>query len=204
MRRWLVEKVLLRYFTCLPAYLFALFYKKTPQLISASMSGILDKDGYIEKSFKVMNIGSANNVRGYASEYAVSLKDDLYIKAVDRIIELAEKNKILGEIYHTAPISLRFVRQSNAFLSMMHGEDKCLIEVPLVYQTKGRFQILDKLEDELCLLGNIRPHWGQYQNLGKESVRKLYPALDKWLAVYRQMNTTGVFSNTFTDRCGFS
>lgn len=168
------------------------------------MRGVLDKDGYIDKSFKVMNIGSANNVRGYASEYAVSLKDDLYIKAVDRIIELAEKNKILGEIYHTAPISLRFVRQSNAFLSMMHGEDKCLIEVPLVYQTKGRFQILDKLEDELCLLGNIRPHWGQYQNLGKESVRKLYPALDKWLAVYRQMNTTGVFSNTFTDRCGFS
>jgi L-gulono-1,4-lactone dehydrogenase len=203
MRRWFIENVVLRYFTSLPAMIFALFHKKTPQLIAASMRGVLDKDGYIDKSFKVMNIGNANNVRGYAGEYAVSLKNDLFIKAVDRIIELAEKNKILGEIYHTAPISLRFVRQSNAFLSMMHGEDKCLIEVPLVYQTKGRFQILDKLEDELCLLGDIRPHWGQYHNLGKESIRRLYPQLDRWLGVYKQMNTTGVFSNTFTDRCGF-
>lgn len=204
MRRWFIEKVMLRYFTGLPEKLFTWLHKKTPQLINASLNGVLDRDGYTDKSFKVMNLGNANNVRGYAAEYAVSLQHNLFIEAVEKILEVAAKNRELGQVYHTAPISLRFVKQSRAHLSMMHGEDKCLIEVPLVYQTKGRFQILDKLEDELFALGSIRPHWGQYHNLGKDAIRELYPALDKWLAVYRQMNQTGVFCNTFTDRCGFS
>lgn len=204
MRLWFIEEVLLRFFTNIPGLLFKWFYKKTPRLITASMNGVLDYDGYIDKSYEVMNLGNANRVKGYSSEYAVSVKDGHFIKAVDKILEVAERNRELGEIYHTAPISLRFVKRSNAFLSMMHGEDKCLIEVPLLANTKGRFQILDKIEDELCKLGDIRPHWGQYHNLGKDTIRKLYPALDQWLAVHRQMNKTGIFDNTFTDRCGFN
>lgn len=202
-RRWLVENVLLK-FTKLPALIFKLFYKKTPQLIAGSMRLVLDDDGYAEKSFKVLHLGNANHVKGYAAEYAVSLEDDMFIKAVDKILELARRNKELGELYHTAPISLRFVKKCDAFLSMMNGEDKCLIEVPLLVGTKGRFQILDKIEHEFFKLGKIRPHWGQYHNLGKDTIAELYPDLEKWLSVYEKMNKSGIFNNTFTDRCGFN
>jgi len=86
---------------------------------------------------------------------------------------------------------------------MMNGEDKCMIEVPLLVGTKGRFQILDNLEHRLLKLGKIRPHWGQYNNLGENTIKELYPELDKWLSCYRLMNKSGIFNNTFTDRCGF-
>ena len=202
MRRWLVEEVLLK-FTSLPTLIFKWFYKNTPQLIAGSMKLVLDDDGFVAKSYKVMNLGNANHVKGYSGEYAISLQDDLFIKAVDKILELAEKNRELGQLYHTAPISLRFVKRCDAFLSMMNGEDKCLIEVPLLVGTKGRSQILDKIEHEFFKLGDTRPHWGQYHNLGKDTITALYPDLDKWLNVYNQLNGTRIFSNTFTDRCGF-
>jgi hypothetical protein len=202
MRRWLVEELLLTFKT-LPALVFKLFYKKTPKLIAGSMKTVLDDDGYVGKSYKVMNLGNANQVKGYSAEYAVSLEDDQFIKAVDKILELAKRNQEVGDIYHTAPISLRFVKRCDAFLSMMNGEDKCLIEVPLLVGTKGRYQILDKIEHELLKLGQIRPHWGQYHNLGKDTIAALYPDLGKWLKVYEQMNKSRIFSNTFTNRCGF-
>lgn len=201
-RKWIIEKVLLK-FKKLPVLIFELFYKKTPQLIAASINGVIDYNGYIDKSFEVMNLGNANYVKGYSGEYAVSLKNRLYIEAIDKILVLAEKNRKIGELFHTAPVSMRFVKSCDAHLSMMNGEDKCLIEVPLLAGTQGRFQILDKIEQELLKLGKIRPHWGQYQNLGEDAIKDLYPELDKWLSIYRKMNKSGIFNNTFTDRCGF-
>ena len=197
-----MENVILKFKT-LPKLGFKLFYKKTPQLISASMNAVLDYNGYIDKSYHVMNLGNANYVKGYSGEYAISLQDGMYIKAADTILALAKKNKEIGQLFHTAPISLRFVKQCDSYLSMMNGEDKCMIEVPLLVGTKGRFQILDKIEHELFKLDRIRPHWGQYHNLGEETIRLMYPQLDDWLRVYREMNKTGIFKNTFTDRCGF-
>jgi len=201
-RKWIIENVVLK-FKKLPALIFKYFYKSTPGFIATSMKEVIDYDGYVDKSYYVMNLGNANYVKGYSGEYAVSLKDNLYIDAVDAILEEAKKNMELGELYHTAPISMRFVKKCDAHLSMMNGEDKCMIEVPLLVGTKGRFQILDKIEHELFKLGKIRPHWGQYHNLGEYTIRELYPELDKWLHFYRKMNKSGIFNNTFTDRCGF-
>lgn len=201
-RKWLIENVVLL-FRKVPALIFRFFYKSTPALIASSMKGVIDYDGYIDKSFEVMHLGNANFVKGYSGEYAVSLEDNLFIDAVDAILEEAKKNREIGQLYHTSPISLRFVKKCDALLSMMHGEDKCMIEVPLLVGTKGRFQILDKIEHRLFKLGKIRPHWGQYNNLGENTIRELYPEIDKWLHFYRMMNKSGIFNNTFTDRCGF-
>lgn len=201
-RKWIIENVVLQ-FRKLPALIFRYFYKSTPGLIATSMKEVIDYDGYIDKSYEVMNLGNANFVKGYSAEYAVSLNDNLFIDAVDAILDEAKKNMEIGQLYHTSPISMRFVKKCDAYLSMMNGEDKCMIEVPLLVGTKGRFQILDKIEHRLLQLGKIRPHWGQYHNLGVYTIRDLYPDLDKWLHFYRTMNKTGIFNNTFTDRCGF-
>jgi hypothetical protein len=203
MRHWFIE-LILPFIEGIIRLLFKYFYKHSPAFINSSMKQVIDYDGYIDKSFEVMHLGNANKVKGYSGEYAISLKDDLFIKAADKILELAEKNRSLGQFYHSAPISLRFVKKSNAFLAMMNGEDKCMIEVPVLVGTHGSSQILKRIESELLNLGNIRPHWGQYNHLNAEIVRRLYPELDKWINVFRQLSKKGTFTNEYSERCGLS
>jgi len=201
-RHWFIE-LFAKYGECIIRALFKYFYKLSPRLIDMSMKQVIDYDGYVDKSFNVLHLGNANYVKGFSGEYAVSLNDDLYIKAVDRILELAEINWKSGKFYHSAPISLRFVKQCDAYLSMMNGEDKCLIEVPILVGTHGGIQILQRIEYELLNLGNIRPHWGQYNQLNADTINRLYPNLNKWKKIYNTINQKGTFSNSFTERSGF-
>lgn len=202
-RHWFIE-LFTKYGEFLIRAMFKYFYKLSPRLIDMSMKQVIDYDGYIDKSFEVLHLGNANYVKGFSSEYAISLNDDLYIKAADKILELAESNRKSGGIYHSAPISLRFVKQCDAYLSMMQGEDKCLIEVPVLVGTYGGFQILQRIEEELLKIGNIRPHWGQYNQLNAQTIERLYPELNRWKLIYKQINKKGTFRNRFTDISGFS
>jgi len=200
-RHWLIE-FFAKYGEFIIRALFKYFYRFSARFIDMSLKQVIDYDGYIDKSFNVLHLGNANYVKGYSGEYAISLEDNLYIKAADKILELAEINIKFG-MYHSAPISLRFVKQCDAYLSMMNGEDKCLIEVPILVGTHGGFQILQKIENEFLKLSDIRPHWGQYHQLNAATVDRLYPDLKKWKNVYNTLNQKGTFSNCFTERCGF-
>ncbi len=151
MRHWFIE-LIIPYIEFFIRMAFKYLYKLSPYFINTSMKQVIDYDGYVDKSFHVLHLGNANYVKGFSSEFAISLKDDLFIKAADKIIELAEKDKNDGQIYHSAPISLRFVKQTNSFLAMNQGEDKCMIEVPCLVGTYGTFQLLERIEDELLKL----------------------------------------------------
>ena len=201
-RHWLIE-LIIPYIEFFIRMAFKYFYKLAPSFINTSMKQVIDYDAYIDKSFHVLNLGNANYVKGYSSEFAISLKDDLFIKAADKIIELAEKNRAEGQIYHSAPISLRFVKQSSSFIAMMEGEDKCMIEVPCLVGTHGSFQLLERIEAELLKLGAIRPHWGQYNQLNEKIIKSLYPQFEKWKNIYKTINKNGTFDNYFTNKCSF-
>lgn len=192
-------------FEILIRYYFKLFYSHAPQILRYSMRGVIDMDGYINKSYEVLHLGAANNIKSFSGEYAVSMEDGKFVDAVDIILDQAERLRKEGNIFHTVPVSLRFVRKSDAFFSMMNGEDKCLIEVPMLKWTYGGFQILENIEKELIKIGG-RPHWGQYNQLSEnnELIKRLYPEFDKWKRVYDHFNKAGTFENTFTDMCGFS
>jgi len=185
--------------------MFRLFYNHSPAFIDMSLKSVIDMDGYIDKSYNVLNLGPANNVKGFSAEYAFSLKDNLYLEAVEIIMKEAERLKVTGKIYHTAPFSLRFVKKCDAFFSMMNGEDKCLIEVPILVWTFGGFQILENLENKFVKVGG-RPHWGQFHQLSgnNEMIKKLYPDYDKWFKVFCELNEHGTFDNSFTENCGFT
>ncbi len=202
MRHWFIE-LIIPYIEFFIRMAFRYLYKLSPFFIDTSMKQVIDYDGYIDKSFHVLHLGNANYVKGFSGEYAIPLKDDLFIKAADKILELAEQNKEVGQLYHSAPISLRFVKQSNAFLAMMYGEDTCMIEVPVLVGTRGGFQILQRIEDEFIKLSSIRSHWGQYNQLNGEIIKKLYPQFEKWKNIYNILNKNGTFDNYFTNKCGF-
>lgn len=180
-----------------------LWPRKTPERLDTGLKLIADED-FTNWSFKVLNIGTANFLPAYSSEIGVPFDDTgRWIEAVERIMRIAERAARLGDVYQTSPISLRFVKQSRALMSMMHGRDTVMIELIQATRTEGGFELLAAYEDALYDLDG-RPHWGQVNTLTPARVRSLYPQLDDWLAVHGQLNASGVFDSPFSKRVGLS
>jgi len=167
------------------------------------MLGLLADNEYSGPSYKVLNIGAANLLPAYSSEPAVPL--DRHAEAIDALIDVAARHRDLGSIYHTGLVALRFVRESPAYLSMMHGRDTMTIELIQATQTEGGYELLGAYEDALDELG-ARPHWGQVNTLtgGRETLRRLYPEFDRWLEVHDELNPGRVFDSPFSRRVGIS
>lgn len=176
----------------------------SPKIITESMKALVD-DEYTNVSYKVLNLGTPNDISAYSAEIGFPMAGDAYIGAVERMFEVADKLRRLGKLYHTSPISLRFVKASDAYLAMMNGRDTCMVEIPVINGTYGGFQLLAQYESAMYEFGG-RPHWGQvnYVNGSNNLVARMYPDHGKWLNVYRRLNPNGTFDNAFSDRCGFS
>ena len=198
-----LPRPLIKLFGKLESFKLRLLPGSAPGTIENSIKALEDQD-YVGKSYKVLDLGAPNYVDGYSSELALALDDQSHIAAVEKIIEIADRNRVNKKIYHTVPFSLRFVAKHDLYLSMMYRRDTCMIEVPMIDPTTGGMQILKDIEEALIELG-ARPHWGQINYLegGIDLIRKLYPMLDRWLAVRRSLNSRGTFNNSFTQRCGF-
>ncbi len=177
--------------------------RRQPRVLACAFDGALkamQDDGYAAISYRVFNIGEANGVPALSMELAVPLEGGAHVQAVDRILEIAARERQRGLI-HTVPIALRFTKASRAFASMMYGRDTMMIELILIDGTRGGTDLLETYERELADLGT-RSHWGQYNALTPERVRAAYPKLDEWLAVAADFNASGVFASPFTKRVG--
>lgn len=175
-----------------------------PKIIEKALGGLADP-AYINKNYNVLNIGTENNLSAYSSELAFPMEGNKYIDAVEKIFEEADKMSTLGNIYHTSPFSLRFVKGADAFLAMMNGRDTCMIEIPVANGSFGGFQLLERYEKSL-LSYSMRPHWGMINYLtgSHDLVKGLYPHYDDWSGVVATLNAKGTFNNRFTYRCGFA
>ena len=182
-----------------------LWPRLSPRLIDAQMAAIARKD-YENVSYKVLNIGNANLLHAYSAEIGVPIDEQAsHVAAVERIFEIARRHRELGEVFHTSAISLRFVKASPAFLSMMHGRDTMMIELIQLTHTEGGMELLADYEERLYGLGG-RPHWGQVNTLtgSHRLLEELYPRYADWRAVHARFNATGVFDSPFSKRVGIS
>jgi hypothetical protein len=179
--------------------------KLAPELINKfALEGLVDNN-YTNVSYKVLNIGAANRLPAYSMEIGVALEGNRYIEAVERVMAVAAAHASVAEIYETGPVSVRFVRASPAYMSMMYGRDTAMLELIMLAGTEGGPELLGAYEDALDPLAG-RPHWGQVNSLtGSDGqVRALYPRIDDWLAVRRQLDPAGTFDSPFTKRVGIS
>ena len=174
--------------------------RSTPRQLDKALARLRD-DEYTNRSYRVFNIGAANHIPAYSSEIGVPL--GRHVEAVDRLLEVAASRARAGQAYHSSPFSLRFVRGTSAFLSMMEGADTMMIELIMQTETEGGFELLAAHEDTLYAYGG-RPHWGQVNTVTEPALRMLYAQLDRWLAVRRELDASGVFSSPFTKRVGLS
>jgi hypothetical protein len=79
-----------------------------------------------------------------------------------------------------------------------------MIELIQMTDTEGGYELLGAYEDALYKLDG-RPHWGQVNTLtgSHDTLRRMYPALDRWLEVHDVLNP-GVFDSPFAKRVGIT
>jgi D-arabinono-1,4-lactone oxidase/FAD binding domain len=179
--------------------------KISPLLIKQALKALVNDD-YVNISYRVFNIGAANYLPAYSCEIGVPIDERrLHLAAVERIADVATERAKLGGVYHSSPISLRFVKASDAHMSMMQGRDTMMIELIMTTHTIGGMELLAAHEAALYALGG-RPHWGQVNWLtGSDGlIDSMYPQLDNWQAVHAQINASGVFDSPFSKRVGLS
>ena len=180
----------------------------TPFLLDKAIEG-LARDAYTNASYKVFNIGAANAALAYSSEIGVPVDAaGTHVAAVERIIEIAEHHREAGGVYHTAPIALRFVRETTASMAMMQGRDTMMIELIQIVDTEGGYELLGHYEDQLYRFGG-RPHWGQVNTLtgSHDFLRSDTMYRDTyadWQAVRAQLDPHDVFAGPFTKRAGLT
>jgi hypothetical protein len=185
--------------------IMGLWPQATPGLVDRALAALADKE-YINVSYRVLNIGTANLLPAYSCEIGVPIdEEERHIKAVERIIEVAAERRRLGNVYQGSPISLRFVKASDAYMSMMNGCATMMVELIQPTHTEGGFELLAAYEDALSALGG-RPHWGQVNTLtgSHELLGTMYPAYGQWQDIHRRLNANHVFDSPFSKRVGIS
>lgn len=105
----------------------------------------------------------------------------------------------------SSPISFRFVKASNAYMSVMQGRDTMMIELIQLSRSDGGYELDAAYESALAKLGG-RPHWGQVNTLtAREALLEtMYPRYPDWLQVHSELNASGVVDSPFTKRVGIS
>jgi L-gulono-1,4-lactone dehydrogenase len=173
----------------------------SPWLLDRALLALADAE-FTSASYRVLNIGAANLLPAYSAEIAVPVDArESHIRAVDRIIEIADEHREIGGVYHTSPIALRFVKPSEAYMSMMEGRPTMMIELIQMTRTEGGMELLAAYEHGLAELGiGARPHWGQINSLTAERLAELYPRYERWLDVHEQLNASRVFGGPFSKR----
>jgi choline dehydrogenase-like flavoprotein len=176
--------------------------EKIPGFINRTLKALVD-DAYIDKSYKVFNIGKANEIDSYSCELALPMINDTYIEAVDRMLEIAAQVAASGKVFQSGPIALRFVRGTDIFLSPQQGGNTCMVEIICVKDTAGALELMYRYEHEMYRFGG-RPHWGQVNSISSYEVHRFYPHLQEWLEVHKILNAKGTFDSPFSWRVGLS
>ncbi|HEY2512643.1 MAG TPA: D-arabinono-1,4-lactone oxidase [Polyangiaceae bacterium] len=162
-------------------------------------------DGRVDDSYRIFNLGKINSAHVLSGEYFVPLAGDAFLDAAERLLAVIASNRARG-VFQTSPFSMRFVQNSDACLSMVHGPGPfCAIECPVFFEARGGLEAL--LSYEEVLYGAFaRPHWGQIHELtgARGWLERAYPDLSTWRSIHHQLNDRGVFDNAFTDRLGLS
>jgi FAD/FMN-containing dehydrogenase len=183
-------------------FLFNGFPELTPRIIQSALETLKDKK-FAAVSYKVLNIGRANDVLAFSAEIGYPL--ETYLAATDEILRLAQQALTVGQVYQTSPFSLRFTAPSKHYLAMQYGRETCMIEMPIIDGTFGAWETLDRfIHSGYKFQG--RPHWGQSHKISGTNnfIQSMYPKFNTWLDVYNQLSPKHLFANSFTERCGIT
>ncbi|KAK3171351.1 hypothetical protein OEA41_003435 [Lepraria neglecta] len=180
-----------------------------PTIISSALKTLVDS-GYVDKSYKVMNIGAVDNVKAMALELSfdatgVTTDATKLVHQINNLLAVfAEKAK--KNWYLAGPVALRFVADADAYLAPQAGRVTCMAELDLLVGINNGENLLREVKEAVCTKGSgVRVHWGlDLDTVTGDEVHDMFPKYDQWLSVYKQLNSSGMFNSVFTDRLGIS
>jgi hypothetical protein len=160
------------------------------------------EDSYTNVSYRVFNIGVVNYTDAIAIEASFDISQT--IPAIERSFQVADALFAQG-VVHSAPMSVRFVKGTDAPLAMQQGRDTVFLEIIGLGASKNIRTLLTTHQQTYLREFGSRPHWGlDLDTLTNESqVRALYPKYDDWKRQYLRFNA-GTFDGKVTDRLGIS
>lgn len=184
------------------------FPTQSPALVTRALDTLVTPNpevGYVDKSFRVMNLGAVNEVKALAIELSLDASNEL-VDQVDKLLSVFERAASERGWFMAGPMSLRFVAPASALVAPQEGRVTCMLELDMLVGIRVGKDILRFVKEEMCKPGNgVRVHWGlDLDTVTGEQVQDMYPQWQKWLAVYNQLNRTGMWNNAFTDRLGIS
>lgn len=163
-------------------------------------------DCYESHSFDIFNAGPTNELPAYSVEMCVDFKDTLH--AVDSVLKRAKNQLSIRSELLSAPVSIRFVQQCDAFLSPQYRGPTTTLEFLSLIGVLGMDSTLLHNEDALMADETLkaRPHWGLDLSAiqGRAQASHLFEHFDDWHRQYRIYNASGVFNGEVTDRLGVS
>ena len=180
----------------------------TPKIINKALHSLQTpkKSPYVAKSFEVMNLGAVDDVKAYAVELSIDASENL-VGQIDNIISVFEQASTdPSKGYLLGPIALRFVAPASPYLAPQQGRPTCMVELDMLFGIKTGCNLLTYVKNQICTSGSgVRVHWGLDLDLvTAQEVPNEYPLWDRWLGVYKGLNTLGLWNNNFTDRLSIS
>ncbi|KAF3941036.1 hypothetical protein ABW19_dt0202452 [Dactylella cylindrospora] len=177
----------------------------SPGLINSALDTLVDQD-YVDRSYRVLDIGPVDDVAAAAIELHFDAEQDIpgQVDMVFKYFEEAAKNY---KWYLAGPIAVRFTAPSNSLIASESGRYTVAIELDMLMGVTTGQELLKEVTANVKKANpDVRVHWGlDFDTVeGAEVTKDRYPGLDRWMAVYQQLNTTGLFNNHFTDRIGIS
>ncbi len=91
---------------------------------------------------------------------------------------------------------VRTVAGDDQWLSPSHGRDTVAAHFTWVEDTRAVLPVLREVEAALAPFG-ARPHWGKVFTVPAPVLRELYPRLDDFRALARELDPDGTFANAF-------
>jgi len=176
--------------------------KLIPSIVNSALTSLADSN-YVDKSYKVLNLGEVNEIKSYAIEF--SFDGPNFVQSIDKLLNLIDQAGKEHGWYQTGPIGIRFVQAADGYLSPQYGRVTCTAECDMLDGIHSGQNLLRYIEKTVLGDPGVRIHWGlELDTVEGKEVSEMYPKYPQWLAVYQQLNTTGMFNNRFTDRIGIS
>lgn len=178
-----------------------------PSTINAALSNLVDDDApYIDKSFIVYKVLDSDlELKAHGLELHFPAQN--LVATIDTILNSFKNAADQRNLHIAGPIGIRFTAPSSALLAPESGRLTATAELDNIVGIKEGVELLQQVKAEVSGSDrSIRVHWGlELETTTPQDVVDWYgPNLDRWLAVYKQLNPNGMFNNKFTDRVGFS
>jgi hypothetical protein len=115
-------------------------------------------------------------------------------EALDRVVKIIDEDRLRVNFL----TEIRFVRGDDAWMSPAQGADTCQIGA-YIGNVPDADRYFAAFWRELRPLG-ARPHWGKEMDHRADELRRVYPHMDRFLALREEMDPARIFSNDFQAR----